>query len=235
MYIDFDSRVKFAILIGSVLVLILGAGYFSRSKLLTAVTSVCVGLVFLVALATVSVAQTSRMTDSPSSRNFVAQAIGSLFESYWEVQHGEKYYARDDLAELFAKMTNTKPSGDDSPFFGRAKDNDVIVFVLETGSDQFVDLRDDLDSFPALARLSQHSLLALNHYVTFPASAESLFSLFNSVYPPRSYYTTCIVTNPLEHGNVNQTTKKRAYSGNTIKDFKFIRYQIDPTHHKQWI
>jgi membrane-anchored protein YejM (alkaline phosphatase superfamily) len=60
-----------------------------------------------------------------------------------------------------------------------------------------MDLHNDLDSFPTLKKLSQNSLMALNHHATFPATSESLFSLFNSIYPPRAYYSSCIISNAI--------------------------------------
>jgi len=195
MYIDFDSWVKFFILVMSVLVLFLGVKYFSRSKLLIKVINVSVGMVFLVAIIAVLVGQTSAMKETPTNRNFISLALAALFKTPWDAEHFKHDIRNKGLQESFRAITQTRSHGDDSKYFGRAKDNDVIVFVLETGSNRFMNLLDDLDSFPTLGKLSRNSLIATSHYTTFPATSESLFSLFNSIYPPRNYYSTCIVSN----------------------------------------
>ena len=197
MYIDFDSRVKFFILVMSVLVLFLGIKYFSRSKLLIKVINAFVVLIFLIAIIAALIGQASTMKETPANRNFISQALAALFKTPWDTEHLDEDIRQGGLVESFRAITQTRSDGDDSDYFGRAKDNDVIVFVLETGSDHFMNLRDDLNSFPTLAKLSRNSLIAMNHYTTFPASSESLFSLFNSIYPPRNYYSTCIVSDDI--------------------------------------
>lgn len=198
MYIDFDSRVKFFILVMSVLFLFLGIKYFSRYKMLIKMINVFVGTVFLVAIITVLIGQTSVMKETPTNRDFISLAMVALFETPWNTEYFDQVIRKEGLMKSFRTITHTKSVGDYSDYFGRAKDNDVIIFVLETGSNRFMNLGDDLDSFPTLGKLSRNSLIALNHYTTFPASSESLFSLFNSVYPPRNYYSTCIVSGDIK-------------------------------------
>ncbi len=194
MYIDFDSWVKFSILVMAVLVLFLGSGHFSRSKLLIRSINVFVGVVFLVAISAVLVGQTSAMKEAPTNRDFISQAMAALFKKPWDAGHFIQDIRNKGLLESFHAITQTRSHDEKSEYYGRAKDNDVIVFVLETGSDRFMNLRDDLDSFPTLEKLSSNSLIAMNHHATFPATSEALFSLFNSIYPPRNYYSTCIVS-----------------------------------------
>jgi membrane-anchored protein YejM (alkaline phosphatase superfamily) len=198
MYIDFDSWVKFSILVMAVLVLFLGSRHFSRSKLLIRSINVFVGVVFLVAIIAVLVGQTSAMKDAPTNRDFISQAMAALFKKPWDAGHFNQDIRNKGLLESFRAITQTRSHDDKSEYYGLAKDNDVIVFVLETGSDRFMNLRDDLDSFPTLGKLSSNSLIAMNHHTTFPATSEALFSLFNSIYPPRNYYSTCIVSHSVK-------------------------------------
>ena len=193
MYIDFDSWVKFSILVMSVLFLYLGIKYFVHYIILIKLLNIFVGMVFLAAIIAVLVAQTSAMKETPANRSFISQSISALFKMPWDTENFDQDIRKKGLLESFRAITQTRSEGDYSEYFGRAKDNDVIVFVLETGSDRFMNLRDDLDSFPTLKKLSRNSLIAMSHYTTFPATSESLFSLFNSIYPPRNYYSTCIV------------------------------------------
>jgi phosphoglycerol transferase MdoB-like AlkP superfamily enzyme len=194
MYIDFDSWIKFSILVTAVLFLFLGIKYFSRSKLLVKLINVFVGAIFLIAIIAALIVQTSAMKETPANRNFISQSISALFKKPWDTENFDQDIRKKGLLESFRAITQTRSDGNNSEYFGRAKDNDVIVFVLETGSDRFMNLRDDLDSFPTLSKLSRNSLIATSHYTTFPATSESLFSFFNSIYPPRNYYSTCIVT-----------------------------------------
>ena len=198
MYIDFDSRVKFFTLAISVLVLFLGIKYISRYKILIKAANVAVGLVFVVALIAVFSGHASSMKEAPVNRNFISLSLTALFGTSWDDEYFSRDMSKEELVEKFRALTQTRSHNDHSEYFGRAKDNDVIVFVLETGTARFMNLRDDLDSFPTLGKLSENSLISMNHYTTFPATSESLFSFFHSIYPPRNYYSTCIVSDKVK-------------------------------------
>jgi hypothetical protein len=145
MYVDFDSWLKFSALVMAVLVLFLGIRYFSRSKLLVKAINVCVGMLFLVALSAVFVGQTSAMRESPTTSDFISQAMAALFKKPWDSEDYTQDIGYKGLVESFRAITQTKSHEDGREYHGLAKDNDVIVFVLETGSDRFMNLRDDLD------------------------------------------------------------------------------------------
>ena len=67
------------------------------------------------------------------------------------------------------------------------------MIVLETVPADFMDLPRQINDYPELKRLSAHSIIATQHYTTFPASAESFASIILGVYPPRNYYQSCLV------------------------------------------
>jgi len=192
MYIDNNSIAKFIALVVSMIVLYSGVRFFARYAVLSRLAGLATGVVLLVALIISAIGQTSRMKDAPINSNFIYLAVISLFESRWDYESASRDFSGDALQNSFARLTNTHSTGDGGKYFGLANNNDVIVFVLETGSSHFMDLRDDLDSFPVLRRLATNSLIGLNHYSTFPATSEALFSLFNSIYPPRNYYSSCM-------------------------------------------
>ena len=198
MYIDYDSRVKFFMLVLSVLVLFLGARLFSRNKTLVRMINVFVGAVLIVALAAVAYAANSRMEEIPVTRNFISLSISALFETKWDGKYHSHAIEKEELIESFHALTHTRSHDNYSEYFGRSKDNDVVVFVMETASVRFMNLHDDLESFPVLNRLSRNSLIPTNHYTTFPATSESLFSLFSSIYPPRNYYSSCVVSDEVK-------------------------------------
>jgi len=198
MYIDLDSIVKFILLLTCVIALYSGVRYFARYTALTRLAGLATGAVLLLALTASSVGFASRMTDAPINANFIYLAVVSLFDSHWDYEDMSRDFRGDALQESFVRLSKTQSMSDSEKYSGLANDNDVIVFVLETGSSRFVDLREDLASFPVLSRLADNSLIGLNHYTTFPATSESLFSVFNSIYPPRTYYSSCMVSSNIK-------------------------------------
>lgn len=198
MYIDRDSVVKFMLLVTSVIVLYSGAGYFARSAILARLAGLATAAVLLTALTIFAVGSVSRMKDAPINANFIYLAIVSLFESRRDFEGVHQDFHGDELRNSFARLANTNSLGGGDQYTGLAEGNDVIVFILETGSSRFIDLRDDLESFPVLGRLADNSLIGLNHFTSFPATSESLFSLFNSIYPPRNYYASCMMSSNIK-------------------------------------
>jgi phosphoglycerol transferase MdoB-like AlkP superfamily enzyme len=194
MYIDHSSMVKFMILVLSVVALFSCVKLFARYTVLTRLAGITTGGVLLFALMISAVGHTSHMKDVPINSNFIYLAAISLFESYWDHENESRSWNGEDLQRAFSHLSNTRNMSGGEQYFGRAEDNDVIVFVLETGSSRFIDLQDDLESFPTLSRLAGNSLIGLNHHATFPATSESLFSVFNSIYPPRNYYSSCVMS-----------------------------------------
>jgi len=198
MYIDRDSVVKFMLLVTSVIVLYSGVRYFARYAVLARLAGLATGVVLLLALMVSSAGYASRMNDAPINANFIYLAVVSLFDSHWDYEGTSRDFRGDAIQDSFARLAKTHSMGGGEKYSGFAKGNDVIVFVLETGSSRFVDLRNDLASFPVLSRLADNSLIGLNHYTTFPATSESLFSLFNSIYPPRNFYSSCVVSGSIK-------------------------------------
>jgi len=194
MYIDHNSMVKFMVLVASVIALFSCVKLFARYAVLSRLAGLATGAVLLFALLISAVGHTSRMKDVPINSNFIYLSAISLFDSRWDHENTGRILNGDDLQRAFAQLSNTRHMGGGEQYFGRAEDNDVIVFVLETGSSRFIDLRDDLGSFPTFSRLAGNSLIGLNHNATFPATSESLFSVFNSLYPPRNYYSSCVMS-----------------------------------------
>ena len=193
MYVDSNSIVKFILLMMSVIVLYSGVRFIARSVLLSRLAGLATGVVMFFALVIYAVAQMSPMKDAPINSNFIYLAVVSLFDSRWVDENGSQGFDEEELQDAFSRLVQTQSMKDGEKYSGLASDNDVIIFVLETGSSRFMDLRNDLKSFPVLSRLADNSLIALNHYTTFPATSESLFSLFNSIYPPRNYYSSCMM------------------------------------------
>jgi phosphoglycerol transferase MdoB-like AlkP superfamily enzyme len=197
MYVDRNSMVKFILLVTSVIVLYSGVRFVARSELLSRLAGLATGIVMFLALVISAVAQMSPMKDAPINSNFIYMAVISLFDSRWGDESVGQDFDEETLQNAFSGLAKTQSRGDGGKYSGLAADNDVIIFVLETGSSRFMDLRNDLESFPVLSKLAGNSLIGLNHYTTFPATSESLFSLFNSIYPPRNYYSSCMMASSI--------------------------------------
>jgi hypothetical protein len=106
-------------------------------------------------------------------------------------KNSNKTMTLKESIDTFNTLTHTVDSGV-SAFQNMSKGNDLIVFVLETGPTAFIDLKNDIRSFKTLEKMRKHAFVSDEHYSTYPGSSEALFSLFVSVYPPRSYYESCI-------------------------------------------
>ena len=76
---------------------------------------------------------------------------------------------------------------------GVERQSNLLLFVLETGSIDFLDVRKKLPDHPVWNKLSHSLFIGANHYSVFPASAESNLAILTGMYPPRAYYDTCLV------------------------------------------
>lgn len=88
-----------------------------------------------------------------------------------------------ELPAFYRDFTHTPPRNDASPYFGRERGADVLLFVLETGPRQTLDLAAEAETLPGLKLLRQHAFLSSRHYTTYPYTSDALFSLLGGVYP----------------------------------------------------
>ncbi len=68
-------------------------------------------------------------------------------------------------------------------YWGKAKDQDVIVFVLETLPAACLRMDGDLKGCPTMRRLRERSLVPLRHYSNYPFTTRAVFSLVTSWHP----------------------------------------------------
>jgi len=70
-----------------------------------------------------------------------------------------------------------------TPWTGSAAGRNVLFFVMESISDEAVDpARDPLDDLPNLRWLRDRSLVAAEHYTTYPYTNLATFAIFSSLY-----------------------------------------------------
>ncbi|MBI2382416.1 MAG: sulfatase-like hydrolase/transferase [Gammaproteobacteria bacterium] len=91
--------------------------------------------------------------------------------------------ADKDLPAFFRDFSRTPTRDDGNPLFGKEKGADVLVFVLETGPRETLDLAAEAERLPGLKTLRPHAFLSSQHYTSYPYTSDALFSLLGGVYP----------------------------------------------------
>lgn len=191
-YVDADSWVKLAVLMSATLGVLFLAERLAVYESIVKLAKVGQLAIISFALTAVAFSAASSVKATPIQGDFLVQAVRALLVQAPSRQAGPPPPAEKLIAE-FSALTQTPADLPVDEYFGAASGSDLLVFVLETGSTRFGDLVDDLESFPTLKKLSAHSVIGGRHYSVFPATSEALFSLYASVYPPRSYYSSCVV------------------------------------------
>ncbi len=222
-YIDFDSWVKFFILLLLVIGIFLSSIYLVQLTFITRLVKYSVIASLLGSCIVFVLGLTSNLRAAPIVSSVIASSFDAVF-SKGNKDSAYPYSSKEDLVAQFEKITNTPKNIVNETYFGTAKDNNLIVFVLETASSEFMNLETDITSFPAIDELSKNSLIAYNHYSVFPASSESHFAIFYSVYPPRSYYSSCVIDNSNQLGKsfpgIIASLKNRGYKTNYYAPYR---------------
>jgi len=135
----------------------------------------------------------SSMKTAPISGSFVLNAVAALKDD------GPGSGAPPPVTELnerYAQLARISQSPYQGPNFGVQKGSNLLIFVLETASIEFLDTRTELPDHPVLDELKGKLFVANNHFTTFPASAEGNLSILTGTYPPRAIYGTCLIDVP---------------------------------------
>ncbi len=93
-----------------------------------------------------------------------------------------------DPAQLRARyrsLAGAAPATRDPRWFGKARDFDLVIYVLETAPLRCLDSARAFDPMPNVEQLRGHAIAARNHYTTYPYTSLALFSLFSGWYPPQ--------------------------------------------------
>jgi hypothetical protein len=89
----------------------------------------------------------------------------------------------EELSSRYRDMIYAPDSRPQAPYFGSMRGANLIVFVLETEPERFLKSDDDLAGLPTLRRLEPRSIIATQHFTTYPYTDRALFSAFASCYP----------------------------------------------------
>jgi hypothetical protein len=134
----------------------------------------------------------SNLRGNNISSSFLLNAVKSLLPQS-EPDNQYVHWSDQKIIAEFDRLS--KKTGDASGLenFGAERKSNLLLFILETGSIEFLDTRKELFQHPVWKMLPKSQYISANHFSTFPASAESNLSLLTGLYPPRAYYDTCLV------------------------------------------
>lgn len=137
---------------------------------------------------------TSNIRSVPITNSFFINAARAVLPDA-QAERGATMSDKE-LSKLFASLSNIERPSFRGKNFGVHRGSNLILFILETASIEFLDVRRDFPSSPAFNVLRNKLFRAGNHFATFPASAESNLSIFTGMYPPRAIYGTCLIDIP---------------------------------------
>ena len=112
----------------------------------------------------------------------VGRAAALLAES-GERRAGAATETFDQALVTARRLTATAPFDRASPLVGRDGDSDVIVFVMETGAAQALDIVAVGRDLPGVGPLYGQAFVAQRHYTSHPYSSDALYSVLSGMYP----------------------------------------------------
>ena len=178
LYVDTVSRTKFLVLFVATIFLYSSASLFVKNVLLVKLSQFALSSCLLIALIVGSMGYFSKMRDFPLNENFIVTSVKAFFYNQSARNVDKTLLTKQQLESEFRELTKTENYDHNDNPYGSSKGNDLIFIGMETGSSQFMDLVNDLDSFPGIKKLSNNAMIMVNHYTTFPTSAESWFFCF---------------------------------------------------------
>jgi arylsulfatase A-like enzyme len=126
-----------------------------------------------------SIGMAARLPQSPLTASSVAVAAGMLTRSPDE----GPAESMPGALSAFRQFAHTATDVAASPYTGRERDSDLIIFMMETGAAQALDLAKDARDLPGAGMLLPHAFVATRHYTTHPYSSDALYSVFSGQYP----------------------------------------------------
>ncbi|HEX7122239.1 MAG TPA: sulfatase-like hydrolase/transferase, partial [Gemmatimonadaceae bacterium] len=110
-----------------------------------------------------------------------AFARGGVVESL--ARHRLRHAPPDSLVKIFARTAKAPLPNGPSPYFGRARGYDVLVFIYESLPWTCMTVAGADSALPNLSRLATRGFRAGAHYATYPYSRRAYVSIYGSWYP----------------------------------------------------
>jgi membrane-anchored protein YejM (alkaline phosphatase superfamily) len=139
---------------------------------------------FGLGFAATAIAYIPRVPNMPWSQSFLQRAAYSAFFEN-EMYSGLPVHNTQQLMQTYRHASHV-PAPHPTAFTGRAKNYNIIVFVMESITAQVNDpAHDSLSDMPNLRRIRDHSFLMGRHYTSYPLTDNAAFSIFTSLYVSR--------------------------------------------------
>jgi Sulfatase len=132
------------------------------------------------AVAIIPVALSSSVPASPLTASSLASAAAMLLK---RSDAGSLGHSIDSTLAAFRQLTHTEPFDGSSSYVGHERDSDAIIFMMETGAAQALDLAVDGRGLPGIGPLYPRAFVASRHYTTHPYSSDAMYSAFSGLYP----------------------------------------------------
>ncbi len=120
---------------------------------------------------------------TPYHENILAHSMRALWGGGTVDTREFQNLSLEELSSRYRDMVYAPDSRPESSYFGSMRGANLIVFVLETEPERFLKSDDDLAELPTLRRLEPRSIIATQHFTTYPYTDRALFSAFASCYP----------------------------------------------------
>jgi phosphoglycerol transferase MdoB-like AlkP superfamily enzyme len=139
---------------------------------------------FGLGFAATAIACIPRVPAMPWSESFLQRsAYSAFFEN--EMFSGLPLHNTQELLQTYRQASRV-PAPHPTAFTGRAKNYNIILFVMESISAQVFDpSHDSLSDMPNVRRLRDQSFLMRQHFTSYPLTDNAAFSIFTSLYVSR--------------------------------------------------
>jgi membrane-anchored protein YejM (alkaline phosphatase superfamily) len=139
---------------------------------------------FALGIAATAIASIPRVPAMPWSQSLLQRAAYSAFFEN-EAFAGLPLHNAQELMQTYRQASHA-PAPHPTAFTGKAKNYNIILFVMESISAQVFDpARDSLSDMPNLRRLRDQSFLMRQHFTSYPLTDNAAFSIFTSLYVNR--------------------------------------------------
>ena len=122
-----------------------------------------------------------RLPHSPLNTSAVGLAAEALITSP-DPASASAWMSEEDALASLRQLTHDAPVDRAHAFVGREANSDLLVFMMETGPAQALDLA-NAEHLPAVQRLRPRSFVGSRHYTAHPYSSDALFATLSGTYP----------------------------------------------------
>ncbi|MBC7894824.1 MAG: sulfatase-like hydrolase/transferase [Cytophagaceae bacterium] len=184
-YVQSGSLIKLAVLMGGIVIASYLAFAMERAPRgrLRGVPGWKASLGVLAA--SIAIAMLPLVPRTPFSRSAAMLALTEFTGQGQIPNYTNQPLTAAELLHQYRGVSNAPVPNAPSPYFGKAKGFNVLVYLFETLPYACLnDAATSPDPFPNLRSLENSSFIADRHYATYPYSRRAYFSIFSGWYPP---------------------------------------------------